>query len=184
MAPSVGIGELAGDVGADPRTDGGTEREDGQRHRPLRRREVVGEEGARPGRATGFTDADADARDQQMPVVHGEAARGRHRRPDDDRDADDIAPAVAVDEPRQWEAEQHIEQRECRAGEERDAGVGELQFDADRLEQRGDNIAISDAECVDTHHHQQYIPSGPGSVARGLPSARSVLAVVAHRVPP
>ncbi len=158
-APVVMIVDDTGDVGADPGADRRPERKHGERHRPLRGREIVRDDRAGARRAARLADADADARQQQLHVVLRQAAARRHHRPRDQAERDDVAPVAAVDQPGDREAEHDVEQRQRHAGEERDAGIGQLQLEPDRFEHRRDHVAVGDAERVDEHHHQQHVPA-------------------------
>ena len=181
-APVILVVDHAGDVGAEPGADRRTEREDRQRHRAARHRKIIGDDRVRARRTPRFADADADARQQQLPVGPGESAERGHDRPADQAPRDDVASVAAVDQPRDRKTQHDIEQRKRHASQERDAGIGELQFEPDRFEHGRDDVPVGDAERVDQHHHDQHIPAlhhrADPTVAAGL---RPRLCVRDHR---
>ena len=70
-----------------------------------------------------------------------------------------LSPAFPVGEPGQWEAEYHVKKRERGAGQERDPRIGQMQLQSDRFQDRGDRVAVGNAERIDRHHHEQHVPA-------------------------
>src|SRR3546814_14299860 len=99
MAPAEFFGQYPAADSPDTRTDGNTEREYHHSDNPLRRLEIVSQYRMGRGRTAGFADANADAREQQLPEILCHPAKGGEKRPDRDCPHDHIA-AVRSEERR------------------------------------------------------------------------------------
>src|SRR3546814_7261733 len=91
MAPAEFFGQYPAADSPDTRTDGNTEREYHHSDNPLRRLEIVSQYRMGRGRTAGFADANADAREQQLPEILCHPAKGGEKRPDRDCPHDHIA---------------------------------------------------------------------------------------------
>src|SRR3546814_9476332 len=82
-----------------------------------------------------LADPDADARKEQLHEILREPAHCGHRRPDGERSGDqaDAVGALLVGITRDRNAEQRIEDRKGRPGEQAEFGVAELQAVLDRF---------------------------------------------------
>ena len=162
-APAAALCHASGNRGTEPCAQTGPEGEDRQRHRPTRRRELVGKNGGGRRRAARFADADPKPRQQQLQRVRCQPARRGHGRPQAQRDGENVAAVGTVGECRHRDADGDVEHPERDAGERRDAAIGEFQFLADRLDQGRDREAVRDVKRIDRREHPQHVPAVAGS---------------------
>src|SRR5439155_11596062 len=117
-------------------------------------------------------------------------AHGSHDRPEHQTCGDDIASVLAVDEPREGKPQHDVEEAEGRSGEPGDAGVGEMQLEADWLEHGGHDVSVGDAHRVHEAHHDEHVPAlGQRGGLHLLRAKRSGARddcrwQLAHKVPP
>ena len=164
-APTMAFGDLASDGRPQPRAQASSECENRQRHRPARRGKFVGQYRGRRRSSARLPDADAKAAQQQLPVILGQSARGRHGRPYRQRHSEDVAAIRAVGERRDWNSDRDIEQRERYACKKRHAAVRKIQLVANGLEKRGDREPVRDVERIHDGQHAQHVPAVAGQGA-------------------
>ena len=148
---------------ADEEGEGGAEhdagRVDRQGFRSLGRTVVVGDDGVGGRVAACFADRHPDACDEQEQEAVREPAERGHQRPQRDAQRDDGDAVVAVGSHRDGDPHQGVEQRERRACEEPELGVGEPEGGDHRLGQHAEQRTVDEVQRVDQREGQQYIPS-------------------------
>ena len=156
-APAEGLVDPAADEHAEHDPERNAQRVDAERGGAFARRVVVRDQRMRRRAAAGLADADADARDGQLPEVLRHAGQCRHRAPQGQREADEIAPVAAIGPQREGDAEGGVEGGEGEAGEEAERLVGELEVGLDRLDEDGKDLAVDEIEGVDHYQHEQDV---------------------------
>ena len=132
-----------------------------------------------------FADADADAREEQLPEILRQPAQRRHQRPDDDARGDDALAVHAIREPADRNAERRVEDGEREALQQADLRVRHLQVAFDRLDQQRDDLPIDEGEDVEEQQRDDEIPAVPlGSIGIGLDAARERCALLIVQVTP
>ena len=170
-SPCVCMRDGAGHIGAQPRADGGTERQHRHCHRSAVRRKAVRNDGRGRRRTARFAHPDADAAEQEFEIIARQPAQCGEAGPNDERCRQDVAAVRTVGQPRDRDSEGHVKERERNAGQECDAGIVQLQFEADRLEHRGDDVSVCNVDRIDQAHQNQNIPTlhrGGSAVAREI----------------
>ena len=152
---------------------------------PAIRRKAIGDDRGGRRQSTGLADAHADASEEKLPIGLRAPAQHRERRPGHQGRREYIAPVGAIGQPRNGQAEGHVEQRERNAGEEGNAAVRQVQFDPDGLENRRHDVSIRNVDGVDQAGHQQHVPAlhrGGRSGARRVKGGTVQHALTSRRV--
>ncbi len=168
-------GQFGQGVGPDDQRQAGAQDEadlqDVERRRQLRTREEVGQHGIAAGPVDGGAAAHEHPHDEQLPEALGQAAQGGHHRADADAGGQHIFAGRGVDEQREWNADDHEEQRWRQARQQADHLIGQVEVRLDVPDQEADHPLVELAE----HQHQgedaDRVPGdaglGPGLTRRG-----------------
>ena len=162
----------------------------GERHRPERRTELVGENRGGRWSAAGLADPYAKARQRQLQTIVSQGAQRRHGRPRCERHGEDLALVCAVRERRDRDAHGHLEHRQRTSGEEGDARIAQAQLRGSA--RRASRSRNGDVERVDDRQHREHVPAvawcsrgrGAGRRARRCAQGLQVHPCALARQPP
>ena len=149
-----------GDIGAEqsPRreTEGNAEREDGQRTGATLAREIVCDQRIGRSNAAGLANPDAEPGQEELPISRRKAAERGEAAPDGERGGDDPAPAGAVGQIGERNAEHGIEKSECKAADRAELGVGQPEVGLDRLRENAEDLPIEEIEDVGEQKEEEH----------------------------
>ena len=139
---------------------------DRERGRELPRRKVVGDHRVGRRRERRLADADAEAQQQEVPVLASEAAARGHQAPGEETGGDDAAATPGIGETTERQPEEGVEQREAEAHEQAHLRVRDAEVAPDRPHQETQDLAIDEREDVDHHQHGDHVPGVAGGWVR------------------
>ena len=143
-----------------------TEHPDGHGTSTQIRREEIAEQRRGRRRARRFSNADAEAGDDELREVAREAGRGGQQAPDEYAAGQDEAARARVREPAERQAKDGVEQREHGA-EEAQRRVAQPPLAADALSDAADELAVEEVHEVDREEHDQRVDgAGRGAAHR------------------
>src|SRR3546814_20348743 len=109
------------------------------------------------GRTTGFSDADANPRCEQLSVAHCGAAKRRHSAPGGQRDRDNRDAVAALRPLGNREAKDRVQHRKRWAAKQPQLEIAKTELKTQGLLQRSDEHAIAKIERVGEAEEQQLI---------------------------
>ena len=160
----IGIGGIPGthdppaEEDPDASTDVDPARIDGQDGGAHRGPEVVGQHRERRRRCAGLADADPDAVGRQRREAAGGARERGHQAPEPDADGDKVLARPGVRQPAQGDAEDGVEDRERRAVEETDLGVGNAEVGLNLLGEDRHDLPVDEVEDIDDDEDDRDVP--------------------------
>ena len=113
----------------------------------------------------GFTDADANAGDGQLPEVLRKTAHRSHGTPDGNGPGNNVAAVGAVGKDRDRNTQGCVEQGKGDAGQEAQLGVRQQQVGLQGFDQDTDDVAVDVAGRVGQDQNQQRVASIGGGNA-------------------
>ena len=138
--------------------------EQARRVEPQRRaanspRKQVGDQRVGAGCRGCFANADADPRDRECRDVARETAERRHQRPQAKAQRQQPGPVPAVGEPAERDAEQRVEDRECRAVEKPQLGIVEPEIRLDVVGEDRKDLPVDEIEQIHEKQDTERIPA-------------------------
>jgi hypothetical protein len=101
------------------------------------------------------------ARQQQLAVAARQAAGDRHHAPEGDGRGHDPLARATIDEPRDRDPRQHVEQHESEPDQQADLGVAESEVRLDRRDQQRHQLPVEVVEHQGDHENEDR-PPAPG----------------------
>ena len=154
-APSQCLRDPSAGDRADEDADGYPQRKDRKCRRTALRWPQIGDQGLCGRHIACFANTDANPGEQQLRQRACQPAPSSRNRPEPQAEGDDADARPPIGQPRDWEAERTVEQREGKPVEQTELTVAEPQVGLDRLAEDADQLAIDEIDDIDRRQQKQ-----------------------------